>query len=111
MSDLETLFNAADNLKSSNLDWAPDMLKELKNNPDEVKKFSSSPEEYIRSKGHDLPEGFHVHYIDETGTYYPEEPNMSPGDSGSRLEARIDQDNVAFAVCIWCKGGCRSAMV
>jgi hypothetical protein len=107
MSSVENLLSAATNLQAADLAWIPTFLSELKGNPDKFKKFCSAPEEYIRASGYDLPEGFHVHYIDENGEYFPRETDRSPAASGSRLEARVDHDGVALGVCIYCPGGCK----
>jgi len=100
------LMNAAKALQESELAWVPQFLSEFKGDAEALKKFDSAPEEYIRSRGYDLPDGFHVHYIDENGEYHPREDNLSPGDSGFRLEARVDHGNVALGICIYCPDSC-----
>lgn len=90
MSGIDSLSTATTNLSSSNLTWVPNLLDELRDNQNEIDLFTLDPEGYIRGKGYDLPEGFHVHYIDQRGDYFPSEPNRKPNDQGTRLEARID---------------------
>lgn len=108
MNSLTNLAQAADTLKGSDLTWAYDVIDSLKNNPQAINDFEKDPNFFIKQLGHDIPEGFHVHYIDEQGNYFPNETVLTPTDDGSRLEARIDKGNVALGVCVYCPNGCGS---
>ena len=110
MSQIQSLQKAATSLNASDLSWANQVLEKLKGNKEEISNFSTAPEKYIRALGYELPDGFHVHYIDENGIYYPNEVNSAPSSSGVRVEARIDHNNTALGVCIYCPGGCGKQM-
>jgi len=110
MNSLERLVNAADTLKGSDLSWAYDVLDNLEKHPDEISDFDKDPHEYIKKLGHEIPDGFHVHFIDKDGSYTPRENNFLPSNNGSRLEARIDKKHIALAVCIVCEGSCNGVV-
>jgi len=106
MNSLNSITQAADTLKGTDLAWAYDVIDSLKDNPQAISDFEKDPNFFIKQLGHEIPDGFHVHYIDQDGNYFPKEDNFTPSADGSRLEARVDKGNVALGVCVYCPGGC-----
>lgn len=101
---------AVESLQDADFSWTENVIEKLNADKNLLPEFSKNPEDFVTNMGIKIPDGYHLHYISKEGIYYPEE-NNTPSKSGFRIEVRIDKDYSALGVCIFCKGGCKSAEI
>jgi hypothetical protein len=105
-SSVKTLSRALAAAAKADWSFATKILNHLIDHPGDARNLGNNPEEYLRQKGFEIPDGYHLHYVDAEGHSYPPEAKDPDDAIAIRAMMKFSAGGHTLATCYFCPSLC-----